>query len=55
MLQEEVGNRVTRNRGRYQVAQSCLNRLYFVPTSDTEGGLRRREELPQHPPALNKS
>ena len=28
MLHEKVGKHGTRNRGRYQVAQSCLNRLY---------------------------
>ena len=28
MLHEKVGKRGTRNRGRYQVAQSRLNRLY---------------------------
>ena len=34
MLPEKAGKRATRNRGRYQVAQSLLNRLYV--TQNTE-------------------
>ena len=30
MLHEKAGDRGTRNRGRHQVAQSWLNRLYFI-------------------------
>ena len=37
MLHEKVGKHGTRNRGRYQVAQSWLNRLYEItPKGDDD-------------------
>ena len=45
IIHAQAGKRGTRNRGRYQVAQSSLSRLYYKRVVRDTGSLQRQNKV----------